>query len=100
MHSSNLISRKQVEVKSGYSCASIYNKMKEGLFPKPVKIGFASRWVEDEVDAFNRARIAGWSDSEIRRLIRAFETSRVENAPSLQPPHELVNTDSGSETNE
>ena len=33
----------------GLSRSTVYEKIKEGVFPAPVKIGHVSRWVESEV---------------------------------------------------
>lgn len=37
---------------------AIYKLIKRQKFPAPVKVGGASRWVEDEVDAFITAAAA------------------------------------------
>ena len=34
--------------------AAIYKRIKSGHFPRPVKLGRASRWIDDEVIAFMR----------------------------------------------
>ena len=53
-----LLSRRDVEQKVGYSCSTIYRIMKVHGFPKPIKIGAACRWLEDEVDQWINERIA------------------------------------------
>ena len=54
-----------------------YADIQNGLFTKPVKIGpRASAWPEDEVAALNAARIAGWTDDEIRALVLKLEAAR------------------------
>lgn len=59
------------------SRATLYNDIKEGLFPKPVLIGKrAVAWPEDEVAAINEARIAGQSVEEIRALVAMLEANR------------------------
>ena len=35
-----------------------YKLIKDGLFPKPVKLGRSSRWLKSEVEAWLQARIA------------------------------------------
>lgn len=63
------------------SHASIYNAIKEGLFPKPVPIGHRSvGWPDYEVRAINAARIAGKSEAEIRELVNRLHAKRVELA--------------------
>lgn len=37
--------------------ATIYKGMKEGRYPKPVKVGSASRWLLSEVRAAKRALV-------------------------------------------
>jgi prophage regulatory protein len=49
----------QVEEVTGDSRSTIYKRISEGEFPKPVKLGAKSvGWVEEEVAAYNEARIA------------------------------------------
>ena len=51
--------RPEVEAKTGLSRSTIYEKMKSGTFPKPVKLGPRSvGWLETEVDAWLEERIA------------------------------------------
>ncbi|MCC6922436.1 MAG: AlpA family transcriptional regulator [Nitrosomonas sp.] len=66
-----------VKERTGYSRSTIYNRITEGLFPKPVKIGIrAAAWPDYEVDAINAARIASKSEDEIRTLVLKLETAR------------------------
>ena len=49
----------QVQKATGESRSTIYKRISEGEFPKPVKLGAKSvGWVEDEIAAYNQARIA------------------------------------------
>ena len=49
----------QVQEATGKSRSTIYKRISEGLFPKPVKLGVKSvGWVEDEVAEYIEARIA------------------------------------------
>ena len=51
--------------------------VERGLLPKAVKISErASAWPELEIDAINRARIAGKSQAEIRELVADLERQR------------------------
>lgn len=48
-----------------------------GLLPKAVKISErASAWPESEIEAINKARIAGKSEGEIRQLVADLEQQR------------------------
>lgn len=54
-----LIRRPEVERRTGLKRSSIYAMMKAGVFPRAVSLGDrAVAWVEDEVDAWIRERIA------------------------------------------
>lgn len=58
--------------------ASIYNAIRDGLFPPGVGIGTRARgWPDYEVDAINAARIAGKSDEFIRSLVLDLVAMRV-----------------------
>lgn len=72
-----ILRRKQVEAESGYSRSTIYLRISEGLWPKPVSLGpRAVGWPAGEVSAINAARIAGKSDTEIRTLVAQLERER------------------------
>lgn len=61
--------------------ATFYAKQKAGLLPMPVSIGGRSvAWPEQELQAVNRARVAGKSDDEIRALVRQLEADRTRAA--------------------
>lgn len=75
---SSIVRRKQVEAESGYSRSTIYLRIAQGLWPKPVHLGArAVGWPASEVAALNRARIAGRSDGEIRELVKSLEELRA-----------------------
>ena len=72
-----LLRRKQVEVESGYSRSTIYLRIAQGLWPRPVRLGpRAVGWPAGEVAAINAARIAGHSDDELRALVDALHSAR------------------------
>ena len=59
-----LIRRKEVEKMTGLVKSSIYLKIKEGDFPKPIKIGLrAIAWLE--------ADIAGWIAAKVEKSKKA-----------------------------
>lgn len=61
------------------SNASIYNRVRNGLWTEPVKIGQrASGWPDYEVKAICAARIAGQTDDEIRELVKRLHAKRSE----------------------
>lgn len=67
----------QVKSQSGYSRSTIYLRIAQGLWPKPIRLGARSvGWPADEIAALNSARIAGKSDEEIRALVKKLETAR------------------------
>jgi prophage regulatory protein len=41
-----------VRAATGLGTTSIYTRMQRGEFPKPVKIGYASRWPKSKVEAW------------------------------------------------
>ena len=63
----------------GDSRSTIYVRIAEGLFPKPIKLGPRARgWPDNEIAALNIARIAGKSDDEIRILVIKLHAARKE----------------------
>ena len=54
-----LLTIRQVQQKCGFSAASIYRCMKEGSFPRQIRIGTgASRWLESDIEAYIAQRVA------------------------------------------
>ena len=49
----------EVKIRTGFGSSFLYQLMKENKFPKPVKIGAASRWRESQVQLWIRAQIEG-----------------------------------------
>lgn len=55
----SIIRRKQVEVRTGLSRSTIYERVRAGTFPQPISLGGkAVGWVEGEVTAWISAQIA------------------------------------------
>ena len=66
-----------VKNESGYSRSTIYLRIKQGLWTRPVSLGpRATGWPASEVEALNAARISGKSDDEIRVLVAVLEKAR------------------------
>ena len=66
-----------VKSSCGYSRSTIYLRITQGLWPKPISLGPRSvGWPEHEVAAVNAARVAGKTDSEIRALVLKLEADR------------------------
>lgn len=66
-----------VKAETGASRSTIYLRIQQGLWPKPVKLGPRSvGWPASEVNAMNAARISGMVDAEIRALVATLETAR------------------------
>ena len=67
-----------VKAQSGYSRSTIYLRMSQGLWTKPVSLGArAVAWPAVDVAALNAARIAGKSDEQIRALVLKLEAARL-----------------------
>ena len=72
-----ILRRKQVEAATGYSRSTIYLRIAQGLFVKPVSIGArAVGFPAGEVEAINAARIAGKSEADIRALVAKLQAAR------------------------
>lgn len=72
-----ILRRKQVQARIGLSRSTLYLRVAQGTFTKPVRIGArAVGWPLHEVAALNAARIAGKPDDEIRELVVKLESAR------------------------
>ena len=70
--------RKHVQAVTGLSRSSIYLRITQGLLPSPVALGArAVGWPQAEIEAVNRARIAGHGDAAIRTLVTALVAERT-----------------------
>ena len=66
-----------VKSESGHSRSTIYLRIAQGLWTKPVSLGGRSvGWPACEISSLLSARIAGKSDEEIRALVKKLETER------------------------
>ena len=66
-----------VKSESGLSRSTVYLRISQGLWTKPISLGArAVGWPSSEVAAINAARIAGKTDKEIRALVTKLETAR------------------------
>ena len=66
-----------VKSESGLSRSTIYLRIAQGLWTKPVSLGGrAVGWPSRESSALNAARIAGKSNEEIRALVLELESAR------------------------
>ncbi|MCA1586679.1 MAG: AlpA family phage regulatory protein [Acidobacteria bacterium] len=82
-----ILRRRQVESATGYARSTIYNRISEGLWPRPVRLGpRAVGWPASEVAAIIAARIAGLSDGDIRALVVDLEAARASALASAHVP--------------
>jgi prophage regulatory protein len=66
-----------VKAHSGLSRSTIYLRVKQGLWTKPISLGGRSvGWPESEVVSLNAARIAGKTDAEVSDLVKKLEAAR------------------------
>lgn len=73
----NLINQKQLVKILGISRSAFYEKMKHGLWPKPIKIApRANRWFQHEVEEMIRLMATGASDEQIRRKVEDIHEAR------------------------
>ena len=75
--SHTLLRLPDVKTRSGYSRSTIYLRISQRLWTRPVSLGArAVGWPDKEVDALNAARVAGKSEADIRALVAKLEAAR------------------------
>ncbi len=75
--SNTLLRLPTVKGRCGYSRSTIYLRIAQGLWTRPVSLGARSvAWPEREVLALNAARIAGRTDMQIRTLVGELHAAR------------------------
>ena len=68
----------EVQARFGMSRSTIYNRITERLFPRPIPLGPRRvGWLESEVDSVIAARVRGVSDDELRTFIASLEAART-----------------------
>jgi prophage regulatory protein len=73
----NILRLPAVKAGSGLSRSTVYERIKHGLWTRPVSLGpRAVGWPESELSALNAARIAGKDDAAIRALVTKLEAAR------------------------
>ena len=66
-----------VKTSMGLSRSTLYSRIKNGLFVKPILLGERSvGWLNSEVQALLNARVMGQSDAEIKALVADLESQR------------------------
>jgi prophage regulatory protein len=70
----------------GCGKSSLYGEIQEGLFTPPVKTGKrASAWPSHEVEALNKARMAGKTEAEIKQIVSYLLAARHRpNDPAIE----------------
>lgn len=78
-----LCRRPIVEQATGHKKSTLYRKIHQGLFPRPVAIATDKNgetcqvaWPANEVQAIIDARIAGKTNDEIKQLVAELEAAR------------------------
>jgi prophage regulatory protein len=68
-----------VKARTGLSRSSIYNKINEGTFPRPVRLGLrACGWLESEIEA--------WIDESVKRSRAAIVPNREQAGGTISLP--------------
>ena len=67
----------EVKKLSGLSRSTIYARVHEGLFPRPILLGRRMvGWRESEIAALNAARVRSETEDAIRALVERLERDR------------------------
>ena len=76
-----LLRRRQVQTESGYARSTLYLRISQRLWTRPVALGArAVGWPAGDVAALNAARIAGKTEADIRTLVAKLEAARTASA--------------------
>lgn len=69
---------------TGYSRSTLYLRISQGLWTKPVSLGpRAVGWPASEIETLNAARIAGKTDEQIRELVEVLHERRKDLMAAL-----------------
>ena len=60
------------------SGATVWRNVADGTVPSPVKLAAqVTAWLTEEIEAVEKARIAGCSDDQVRDLVRQLHAART-----------------------
>lgn len=77
--SCQLLRRHAVESLTGLRRSAIYQRVADGLLPRPVSLGRrAVAWVASELERVNLARVAGADEDAIRALVAKLHADRAQ----------------------
>ena len=83
MTETSLLRLDTVISRRGRSRAQLYVDIKRGVMTPPVRLGEKlSAWPGHEIDALNRAEIAGASRDELRALVQQLVEQRKKGRPT------------------
>lgn len=72
-----LISAREAQAATRKSNSQWYLEISQGTIPEGVRIGKNSvAWPDHEIKAINQARIAGYTDDQIRELVKTLMERR------------------------
>jgi prophage regulatory protein len=78
----SMVRNTALQTRLGNSRAKIHRDVQDGLLPPPIRLGSRwSAWPDDEIDAIVRARIAGWTNDQLRGLVKDLVARRKNAAP-------------------
>ena len=77
--SCQLLRRPAVESLTGYRRSAIYQRVADGLLPRPVSLGRrAVAWPANEIESINLARVSGADEGAIRALVAKLHADRAQ----------------------
>lgn len=72
-----IIRRPDVLNNTGWSKSTLYNRLKDGLFPPAIDLGARAKgWYDLEVSKTIQAMIAGYSDQQLKDLVSDLVANR------------------------
>lgn len=84
MLSFSLLSSKQLKIAIGRGDTAISADIKEGLITEPIKYGPRSNmWPSYEIEQLVAARVAGYTNDQIRELVKQLHEKRKHLVPGF-----------------
>jgi prophage regulatory protein len=76
-----ILRKPEVIKMAGFSKSTLYNRIQQGLWPKPISLGFrAIGFVQSECEAVLKAMIAEQSPEQIKTLVQELIAQRKQLA--------------------
>lgn len=72
--------QKDVTKKMKIGKTFLYDMIKKGMFPKPIKVSQISLWVDSDIEKIMTALCRGFDEENLKAVVREIENNRLQTS--------------------